>query len=93
MDNACGAAAVIVCNIINPLRVLRVVLTRLLFDERWRTLLLLAHLLLLHGRSCLLRILSALAIRTLCQVASQIDLHLGSLHNRISLVSRHVMLN
>ena len=72
---------------------LRVVLTLLLFDERWCRLLLLAHLLLLHDGSRLLRLPTALAMAPLRQVSSQIDLVCSTLHKRLSLVSRHVMLN
>ena len=46
---------------IDPLRHLRLVLARLLFNERGRrTVLLLAHLLLLHDGARLLRLLTAL---------------------------------
>ena len=80
--------------VIDPLWLLRVVVARVLLDERRGTLLLLAHLLLLHDRASLFLVCSSLSPQAaLCQVASQVDLHRGPLHDRFSLICRHIVLN
>ena len=75
---------------IDPLGFFGEVCPWVLFDQRWSNVLLLTQLLLVHDWTCLL--LVALAESSLRQVASQIDLHGCFFHDRLSFISRYIVL-